>query len=199
MIKRIFDIIFSGLGLLILSPLFLVVAILIKIDSKGPIFFRQRRVGKNGKIFKIWKFRTMINKGWQKGPLITISDQDPRITHFGKFLRKYKLDELPQLINVLKGEMSLVGPRPEVPEYVALYTSEQKKVLSVKPGITDFASLKYINENEILSKTDNWEKSYINHIMPNKLNINLEYIKKKSLALDLIIILKTIQKIFFRK
>lgn len=198
MIKRIFDIIFSGLGLLILSPLFLVVAISIKIDSKGPVFFQQKRVGKNEKIFKIYKFRTMIDGAWKRGTLITISDQDPRITHFGKFLRKYKLDELPQLINVLRGEMSLVGPRPEIPKYVALYTPKQKKVLSVRPGMTDYASLKYINENEILSKTNNWEKTYINHIMRDKLAINLDYIQKQSFILDFIIILKTIRKIFRR-
>lgn len=194
--KRFFDLIFSSLGLLIFSPLFLLVAILIKLDSKGPVFFRQKRVGKNGKIFKIYKFRTMVKGAQGKGGLITTSEEDPRITPFGRLLRKYKADELPQLINVLRGEMSLVGPRPEVLKYVALYTLEQKRVLSVRPGITDSASLKYVDENKILSKTDNWEKIYVNHIMPDKLAINIEYIKKRSSVLDLVIILKTICKIF---
>jgi lipopolysaccharide/colanic/teichoic acid biosynthesis glycosyltransferase len=193
MLKRLFDIIFSTLGLLILSSLFLLVAILIKLDSRGPVFFRQERVGKDEKIFKIYKFRTMIDKAWEKGTPITTQENDPRITHIGKFLRKYKLDELPQLFNVIKGEMSLVGPRPEIPQYVALYTPEQKKILSVKPGITDFASLEYINENEILSKAKNWEKTYINEIMPTKLALNLKYIKNHSVFLDFIIILKTLK------
>jgi len=192
MIKRIIDIIISVLGIITLSPLFILIAIIIKAESRGPVLFRQKRVGKNEKIFKIDKFRTMTDKAWQKGTHITISEKDPRITKIGKFLRKYKIDELPQLFNIIKGDMSLVGPRPEIPEYVDIYTPEQKKVLSVKPGITDLASIKYINENKILSKSKDWKNSYINKIMPDKLKINLEYIKKKSLFLDFYIIFKTI-------
>lgn len=199
MTKRLFDIICSSLGLIILSPLFLVLAVLIKFDSKGPIFFKQERVGKNEKIFKIYKFRTMIDKAWVKGTSITISDKDSRITNLGKTLRKYKLDELPQLFNVFKGEMSLVGPRPEIPEYVNNYTQEQKKVLSVRPGITDIASLKYIDENKILSKTKNSQKAYANNIMPQKLDLNLKYVKNHSFFSDLTIILKTIKKCLLKK
>lgn len=202
MTKRIFDIIFSVMGLIILSPLFLVVAILIKLDSRGSVFFRQERAGKDGKIFKIYKFRTMIERAWEKGTPITVSAQDPRITRFGKFLRKYKLDEMPQLINVLKMEMSIVGPRPEILKYVALYTPEQKKVLSVKPGITDPTSLKYISEEDILSKillqADDWEKVYINQIIPAKLVLNLKYIENRSFFLDVVIILKTLKKVIFK-
>lgn len=203
MIKRIFDITFSALGMLVLSPLFLVVAILIKMDFKGHVFFLQERAGKDGKIFKTYKYRTMIEGAWKKGTPITISEKDPRITRFGKFLRKYKIDELPQLINVFKGEMSLVGPRPEIPRYVDLYTPEQKRVLSNRPGITDIASLKYINEEDILSKiltqVGNWEKVYINQVMPAKLALNLKYIENQSFFLDISIILKTLKKCLLKK
>lgn len=164
---------FSGFGLILLSPVFLVVSIWIKIDSSGPVFYRQVRVGKNGYDFKLLKFRSMRVGSDAKG-LITIGGRDARITKVGYFIRKYKLDELPQLINVFVGNMSLVGPRPEVRKYVDLYTSEQRKVLSVKPGITDYASIEYVDENEILGKATDPEKIYIEQIMPDKIKYNLK-------------------------
>ena len=182
--KRLFDIISSSAGLIFLSPVFLFVAIWIKLDSKGPVFYRQVRVGKNGRDFRIYKFRSM-RRGADKKGLITVGGRDPRVTRSGYYIRKYKLDELPQLINVFTGEMSVVGPRPEVRKYVDLYTEEQLKVLSVKPGITDIASIKYRNENELLDKADNPDKMYIEVIMPDKLKYNLEYIEKASLVYDL--------------
>lgn len=194
MLKRLFDFFFSFLGLLILFPFFLVIGFLIVIDSKGGIFYRQIRVGKNGKDFGLFKFRTMRPDSDKKG-LLTVGGRDPRITSIGFYLRKYKLDELPQLINVLIGDMSLVGPRPEVRKYVDLYNSEQQKVLLVKPGITDFASIEYFNENELLGKSENPEETYINEVMPDKLKLNLKYINSYSLATDFKIILKTLGKI----
>ncbi len=194
MIKRIFDIVFSAFGLIVLSPLFLIIAIWIKLDSKGPVFYKQVRVGKNSKDFQIIKFRSMqINA--EKGRLITIGQRDPRITSSGYYIRKYKLDELPQLINVLKGEMSFVGPRPEVRKYVALYNTEQQKVLSVQPGITDIASIKYKNENELLATAADPDKTYIEKIMPDKLKYNLEYIEQQSFLFDLKIIFKTLKEV----
>lgn len=192
-LKRVFDILFSGLGLLVLSPFFLIIAIRIKCDSKGPVFFKQVRVGEKGKEFKILKFRTMVVDAEKLGRQITVG-ADSRITKSGAFLRKYKIDELPQLINVFKGDMSLVGPRPEVPRYVAMYNDEQKKVLDVKPGITDLASLKYKDENDILGEADDPDACYINVIMPDKLALNLDYIDKSNVFTDLGIILKTIVK-----
>lgn len=177
-----------------LFPLFVILSILIVLDSKGGIFYRQVRVGKNNKDFKILKFRTMYSDSDKKG-LLTIGNKDNRITRSGYYLRKYKLDELPQLFNVLKGEMSFVGPRPEVRKYVDLYDETQKKVLQVKPGITDYASIEYRNENEILSKSNNPEQTYINEIMPAKLKLNLKYIEDQSLLTDIKIIIKTIIKI----
>ncbi|MNU19444.1 UDP-glucose:undecaprenyl-phosphate glucose-1-phosphate transferase [compost metagenome] len=192
--KRLFDIVSSGIGLLILSPIFLFLAIWIKLDSKGPIFYKQIRVGKDNKDFKIFKLRSM-RIGADKLGLITIGGRDPRVTSSGYYIRKYKLDELPQLINVFIGDMSVVGPRPEVRKYVDLYNKEQFKVLSVKPGITDIASIKYRNENELLANSDNPDETYIRNIMPDKLNYNLEYIQKKSFLFDMKLIYLTFKEI----
>ncbi|MFN6566926.1 sugar transferase [Dendronalium sp. ChiSLP03b] len=195
MSKRAFDLFFSLLGVAILLPLFFFIAIWIKLDSPGTVFFRQVRIGRFGREFKIYKFRTMIQSAEKIGKQITIAN-DKRITRSGRFLRKYKLDELPQLFNVIKGEMSLVGPRPEVPKYVALYTSEQRRVLEVLPGITDLASMKFHNESELLKDMNNSEHFYINEIMPRKLELNMEYITRFSLVFDLVIILKTLKRVF---
>lgn len=191
---RFFDFLFTVLGLIILSPLFLIVAIWIKLDSSGPVFYRQTRVGKNNKDFKLLKFRSMVIDADKKG-LITVGGRDPRVTRPGYFIRKYKLDELPQLINVLIGDMSLVGPRPEVRKYVDLYDQAQRKVLSVKPGITDYASIEYIDENEILGKAENPEKVYIEQIMPEKILYNMKYIQNRSVKEYFKIIFLTIGKI----
>lgn len=192
-LKRCFDFIASNIGIIILSPILLIISLAIKLTSKGPVFFKQVRVGLRGKRFNILKFRTMIVDAEKLGTQITIG-KDKRITEVGAFLRKYKLDELPQLFNVAKGDMSLVGPRPEVPRYVEMYTDEQLKVLDVKPGITDLASLRYIDENALLGEVDNPEEYYINKIMPDKLNLNLEYIETSNVFFDIKIILKTIIK-----
>jgi lipopolysaccharide/colanic/teichoic acid biosynthesis glycosyltransferase len=192
-VKRIFDFISSTLGLIVLSPVLLAIAIKIKIGSDGPVFFKQIRVGENNKEFEILKFRTMVVDAEKLGRQITVGN-DNRITKIGSFLRKYKLDELPQLINVFKGDMSLVGPRPEVPRYVKLYSEEQRKVLEVKPGITDLASIRYRDENDLLGKAENPDDLYINTIMPDKLALNLEYINNNNIFVDIYIILKTIIK-----
>ena len=192
-IKRIFDFLLSLFGIIILSPIFIIVSIAIKLDSKGSILFLQKRVGRYGKEFNIYKFRTMVTDAEKLGKQITVG-KDSRITRVGAFLRKFKIDELPQLFNVLKGDMSLVGPRPEVPKYVALYNEEQRKVLDIRPGITDMASLRYKDENDILGKVDNPEEYYINVIMKDKLNLNLEYIEKSNVFFDIYLILKTIIK-----
>lgn len=194
MLKRIFDFVVSISAIFILLPFFLIISLLVVIDSKGGIFYNQKRVGKNNLDFYLHKFRTMKPDSDKKG-LLTVGAKDNRITKIGYYLRKYKIDELPQLFNVLKGEMSFVGPRPEVRKYVDLYDENQKKVLSVKPGITDYASIEYINENTILGKSENPEKTYIEEIMPNKLEINLQYIEKMSFKEDIKIIFKTIFKI----
>lgn len=191
---RFFDFILSLVGLVVLAPIFIVLAIWIKIDSKGPVFYKQVRVGQNGIDFGLFKFRSMVVDADKKG-LITVGGRDPRITRSGYFIRKYKLDELPQLINVLVGDMSLVGPRPEVRKYVDLYTDEQQKVLSVKPGITDYASIEYMDENEILGKSSDPEKTYIEEIMPEKIKYNMKYISNKSLFEYFKIILLTVLKI----
>ncbi len=194
MIKRIFDIVFSLTGILILLPFFLLIAALIIADSGFPVFYIQQRVGRNGNDFSLLKFRTM-RAGSEKKGLLTIGEKDSRVTGTGYFLRKYKLDELPQLFNVLIGDMSLVGPRPEVRKYVEMYNAEQKRVLSVKPGITDHASIEYSNENALLEKSDDPERLYVNEIMPAKLKLNLKYLQEQGLLTDLKIILKTIGKI----
>jgi lipopolysaccharide/colanic/teichoic acid biosynthesis glycosyltransferase len=193
--KRLFDIILSIIGLIILAPFFIIIALLIVLDSRGGVFYRQVRVGKNGKDFYLFKFRSMRTDADKKGLLITVGGRDSRITRMGYFIRKYKVDELPQLLNVLFGDMSLVGPRPEVRRYVDMYNEEQKKVLTVKPGITDYASIEYSNENELLGKAADPEKVYIEEIMPAKLRLNLRYIAEQGLATDLKIIFKTIAKI----
>ena len=193
MLKRIFDITLSLFGLIILLPFMLIIAILIKIDSKGPVFFKQIRVTKNGKEFKIFKYRTM-RVGSDKYSQITVG-KDGRITKLGSFLRKYKLDEIPQLINVLIGDMSLVGPRPEVPKYVALYTDEQKEILKVRAGITDYASIEFSDENDLLASEEDPEKAYIEKIMPKKIELNKKYLSEVSILTDIKIILLTIKKI----
>ena len=193
MLKRIFDIILSLFGLIILLPFMLIIAILIKIDSKGPIFFKQIRVTKGGREFKILKYRTM-RVGSDKYSQITVG-KDERITKIGSFLRKYKLDEIPQLINVLIGDMSLVGPRPEVPKYVVLYTDEQKEILKVRAGITDYASIEFSDENDLLASEKNPEEAYIEKIMPKKIELNKKYLSEISVLTDIRIILLTIKKI----
>ncbi len=195
MAKRIFDIIFSILGIIILSPFFAIISIIILLTSAGGAFYRQIRVGKNSKEFKLLKFRTM-KVGSDKDLRITVGNRDSRITGIGFYLRKYKLDELPQLFNVLVGDMSFVGPRPEVPEYVALYDAEQKTVLSVKPGITDYASIVYSEENELLANAENPHELYVKKVMPAKLKLNLRYINEMGLTTDVKVILKTLGKIF---
>ena len=193
MLKRIFDIILSLFGLIILLPFMLIIAIFIKLDSKGTVFFKQVRVTKNGREFKIFKYRTM-RVGSDKYSQITVG-KDDRITKIGSFLRKYKLDEIPQLINVLIGDMSLVGPRPEVPKYVALYTDEQKEILKVRAGITDYASIEFSNENDLLALEKDSEKAYIEKIMPKKIELNKKYLSEISMLTDIRIILLTIKKI----
>lgn len=195
---RLFDIILSLLGIIILSPLFLLLGLFIMLDSEGPIFYRQSRVGKYGKEFFLLKFRSMHIDADKKG-LLTVGGRDPRITRSGYYLRKYKLDELPQLFNVVSGEMSVVGPRPEVKKYVDLYTPEQRRVLDVRPGITDVASIEFSNENEILEQQENPEQYYIDHIMPEKLRLNLRYILSPTIGNYLRIIFFTAKKIVASK
>lgn len=194
MVKRLFDIFSSLLGLVILLPFLLAISILIFVSSRGGVFYRQIRVGKNGKDFKLWKFRTMQPDSDKNG-LLTVGGRDARITSLGYYLRKYKLDELPQLMNVFVGEMSIVGPRPEVRKYVDLYTSEQLQVLDVQPGITDYASIEYANENDLLAEFSDPENKYIQQVMPAKLKLNMKYIAEKSLGTDLKIIFRTLGKI----
>ena len=184
----------SGFGLLVLSPLFLLLAIWIKCDSKGPVFYRQVRVGRNNRDFRLYKFRSM-RVGSDKKGLITIGGHDPRVTRSGYFIRKYKLDELPQLINVFAGDMSLVGPRPEVRKYVDMYTPEQMHVLNVRPGVTDMASIRYRNENELVEQVDDPDRYYVDVIMQDKLRLNLEYVRRNSFWFDLKLIFETFREI----
>ncbi len=177
---RLLDIIFSAVGLLLLSPLFLIIYILIRCESKGGGFYCQQRVGKDGRMFGLYKFRSMRTGSDKKG-LITVGGHDSRITRMGYFIRRYKIDELPQLWNVLKGDMSLVGPRPEVKKYVDLYTEEQRRVLSVRPGITDYASIEYVDENEILGKAEDPDRVYVEEIMPAKIRLNMRFIENRNL------------------
>ncbi|HIP36200.1 MAG TPA: sugar transferase [Crocinitomix sp.] len=192
--KRLFDVVSALIVLILLLPLFIVISLWIIIDSKGGVFYKQERIGKNQKKFGLYKFRSM-QTGADKQGQITIGN-DNRITKVGHFIRKYKIDELPQLINIIRGDMSVVGPRPEVKKYVDLYTNEQLKVLSVKPGLTDYASIEYFDEQTILGQAEDPNKEYIEVVMPAKLNLNLKYIKEKSLLTDLKIIFKTLGKIF---
>lgn len=189
--KRLFDIVCSFFGLVFLSWLFVFVALWVGLSSRGGVFYRQRRVGRCDRDFTIYKFRSMRVNSDRQG-LLTIGGRDGRITKAGVFIRKYKLDELPQLFNVLRGDMSFVGPRPEVRKYVELYTEEQKKVLTVRPGITSLSSIKYRNENEILSRSDNPEQYYIDVIMQDKLAIELDYLEQRSLLTDIKVIFQTI-------
>lgn len=191
---RFFDLLFSITALIILSPIFLLLAIIIKTESSGDIFFIQDRVGKQSKIFKLIKFRSMHSGADKKG-LITAGQHSSSITNTGKWMRKYKLDELPQLVNVIKNEMSIVGPRPEVKKYIDLYNPEQKMVLTVKPGITDFASIEFVDENELLSKTNDPNRMYIEEIMPAKLKLNMKYINRMNLKTYFTVILLTIKKL----
>lgn len=188
----------SSIGLIVVSPIFLILAIWIKIDSKGPVFYRQVRVGKGNKDFRIYKFRTMRPDADKIGGLITVGGHDPRVTRSGYYIRKYKLDEFPQLINVLKGEMSLVGPRPEVRKYVDMYTPHQLHVLDVRPGITSLASIRYRNENDILAAAEDPDKAYIEQIMPDKLVIDLEYVSKANLVNDIKLIFSTLREIILK-
>ena len=192
--KRIFDIVASGIGLILLSPLFIILTIWIKCDSIGPVFYKQVRVGRNNMDFQLFKFRSM-RVGSDKKGLITVGGHDPRITRSGYYIRKYKLDEFPQLINVFKGDMSLVGPRPEVRKDVDMYTEEQMHVLDVRPGITDLASIRYRNENELLERVNDPDKYYVEVIMPDKLRINLEYVARHSFTFDIRLIFQTFRAI----
>ena len=191
---RVCDILISFFGLLFLSPLFLIVALWIVIDNPGPVFYRQQRVGKDNKDFGLLKFRSM-RVGADKMSLITIGDRDPRVTRAGYYIRKYKLDELPQLWNVLVGDMSLVGPRPEVRRYVDIYTPEQQKVLSVRPGITDYASIEYIDENRLLAQSSDPDKTYIKEVIPAKIALNMRYINHQTIGEYFKIIFLTFVKI----
>lgn len=195
MLKRLFDILFSFFGLMLLSPFLLIIALIIKLTSKGPVFFKQERIGLNGKPFKLYKYRSMRVDAEKSGQL-TVGGRDPRITGIGYFIRRFKIDEFPQFINILKGEMSFVGPRPEVRRYVELYNEEQRRVLEVRPGLTDYASIKYIDENEILGASDDPEKTYIEEVMPDKLKLNLKYIDEVGIVADIKLIFKTVFKIF---
>lgn len=197
MLKRTFDVVASGLGLIVLSPLFVVLAIWIKADSKGPVFYRQVRVGRHNRDFRLYKFRSMRPDSDKKG-LITVGGHDPRVTRSGYYIRKYKLDELPQLINVFLGDMSLVGPRPEVRKYVDMYTPEQMRVLDVRPGITSLASIRYRNENDILAKSSDPDRAYVTQVMPDKIAIDLEYVPKASLLTDIRLIFMTFKEIIVK-
>lgn len=196
--KRLFDVSLSLIGLIVFSPLLLLVALLIKLDDGGVCFYRQVRVGRLGREFKIVKFRTMCAGAERAGPSITAAG-DPRITRVGRWLRKAKLDELPQLWNVLKGEMSFVGPRPEVPKFVALYTVDQKQVLNLTPGITDEASLEFRDEEEMLAASPEPVRYYVEHCIPRKVSINLAYAKNASVLTDISVIIRTIVSIWFRR
>jgi lipopolysaccharide/colanic/teichoic acid biosynthesis glycosyltransferase len=198
MMKRTFDAVVSFLGLVLLSPFLLPVAILIKLDSPGPILFRQQRIGKGFRPFFICKFRTMLQDPFEPGRLITIGN-DPRITRVGRWLRKTKIDELPQLFNVLKGEMSFVGPRPEVPKYVQVFHRDYEDILRVRPGITDLASLKYRDEASLLQKAENPEEEYVSHVLPDKIKLAKDYVQRSSLLFDVGLILKTMFKVFDNK
>ncbi len=194
--KRLFDIVVSFLGLLLLAPLLVPVALLIKWDSRGPVFFRQERMGRRFRPFSIYKFRTMVQDALPKGAPIT-ADGDPRITCVGRLLRKSKIDELPQLINVLKGEMSFVGPRPEVRQYVELFRQDYEEILGIRPGITDLATMKYRDEEIVLGMSRNPEEEYLSQVLPDKIRLAKEYLVRSSFFLDLTLITKTLPKLFW--
>jgi lipopolysaccharide/colanic/teichoic acid biosynthesis glycosyltransferase len=196
--KRAFDIIVSLVALGVLMPVFLVAAVAIKLDSRGPVIFRQRRIGRRFRPFFIYKFRTMVQDAPSLGMSITVGE-DHRITRVGRFLRRTKLDELPQLINVVKGEMALVGPRPEVPEYVELFHKDYEEILKVRPGITDLASLKYCDEAAILGCSENAEEEYVRHVLPEKIQLAKDYIKQSSILFDIILIFRTLLRLFEAK
>ena len=189
--KRVFDIAVAFLGISLLLPLLLLVAVLVKLDSPGPVFFAQKRIGKGFRPFFIYKFRTMVHDAPRKGGSITVG-ADPRITRVGRILRKAKIDELPQLINILRGEMSFVGPRPEVPQYVELFRQDYEEILNVLPGITDLASLKYRDEAEVLRHAENPEEEYVKHVLPDKIRLAKEYLRRSSLYFDMTLIFKTL-------
>lgn len=195
--KRILDILVSLVGLICLFPLLLLAAVLIKLDSRGPIFFRQERIGMRFRPFQILKFRTMVQDSSTRGQSITVGD-DPRITRMGWFLRKTKIDELPQLINVLRGEMTFVGPRPEVPQYVELFRQDYEEILKVRPGITDLASIKYRDEAALLAQAENPEEEYVTRVLPDKINLGKEYIRRSSVLFDLTLMFKTFLRLFDR-
>jgi lipopolysaccharide/colanic/teichoic acid biosynthesis glycosyltransferase len=195
--KRILDILVSLVGLICLFPLLLLAAVLIKLDSRGPIFFRQERIGMRFRPFQILKFRTMVQNSIAGGQSITVGD-DPRITRVGWFLRKTKIDELPQLINVLRGEMTFVGPRPEVPQYVELFRQDYEEILNVRPGITDLASIKYRDEAALLAQAENPEEEYVTRVLPDKINLGKEYIRRSSVFFDLTLMFKTFLRLFDR-
>jgi lipopolysaccharide/colanic/teichoic acid biosynthesis glycosyltransferase len=196
--KRAFDYLVAAIGLVLLFPVFAVVSILIKVDSSGPVFFRQERIGKGFRPFLIYKFRTMVEDAARHGTAITVG-ADPRITRVGRFLRQTKIDELPQLVNVVMGEMSLVGPRPEVAHYVEMFREDYEEILQVRPGITDLASLKYQSESEWLSRFDNPEREYVTHVLPEKIKLAREYVQRTSMIVDIVLILKTVPKLFGAK
>ncbi len=193
--KRVFDFLVATVVLLVLLPVFMVIGVLVKLDSRGPVFYRQERVGRYLTRFKLWKFRSMRVDA-DRQAAITIGERDPRITGVGYWLRKSKLDELPQLVNVLAGEMSLVGPRPEVPKFVDLYTPDQKRVLTIRPGITDWASIQFRNENALLEGKPDPIAYYVSEIMPVKLALNLQYVEKRSFWVDLTILFQTFRALF---
>lgn len=193
--KRTFDIAVALLGLMLLSPFMAVVSLLVKLDSRGPVFFKQERIGKGFRPFLVYKFRTMVQDAPLKGGAIT-SEGDPRITRLGRFLRKTKIDELPQLINVIRGEMSFVGPRPEVRKYVELFRQDYEEILKIPPGITDLASFKYRDEAELLGRFENREEEYLRHVLPEKIKLAKEYLRRSSFLLDLTLIVKTSLKLF---
>ncbi len=196
MITRAFDIAVAFLGLFLLSPLLLLAALLIKLDSSGPIFFRQERMGRGFRIFFIYKLRTMVQDAPRKGGPIT-SDGDPRITRVGRLLRKTKIDELPQLINVLKGEMSFVGPRPEVRQYVELFRQDYEEILKIRPGITDMATIKFRDEEVVLALSENPEEEYLRHVLPDKIKLAKDYLERSSFLFDLALVLRTLPKLFW--
>ena len=193
--KRIFDVLLSAVGLVVLSPLFVAIALFIKLDDGGPVFFRQMRVGSGGRCFRIWKFRTMATRPGSPDSPLTVGD-DPRVTRVGAWLRRLKLDELPQLLNVLRGEMSLVGPRPELPCYVARYSAEERRVLNLMPGITSEGSLRYWNESAVLAQAEDPERAFVEVIMPEKIRLNLAYGDRATLWTDVRLILRTLRHLY---